>query len=244
MNVDWFLKERTKFIRQYYAVAITPFDTIKSQIENAEEPYEPPYSEDGEPPFQAEWSDADASIQVVGRTCITMLSESVKLYFQSWEELLGVKCQPALATVFKKQGFVAGYKECFRQVAELNWDECPADLSIIEQIVLARNIAAHHNRHIGSMSVRYPTGVREKLENPLFLHDYEKRALDEDQKSVFTLLGSELVITSETLDEAVRHVQLLVDWIEPKLQQVRWQPQQRGQAGSPPRSTDAGEQPP
>jgi hypothetical protein len=127
-------------------MAITPFDTIKSQIESGEAPYEPPYSEDGEPPFQVEWSNADAAIQVIGRTCIIMLSESVKMYFQTWEDLLGVKCQPALAPLFKKQGFVAGYQECFRQVAELNWGECPADLSIIEQIVLARNIAAHHDR--------------------------------------------------------------------------------------------------
>jgi hypothetical protein len=230
MDVDWFLKQRTKFIRQYYAMAITPFETIKSQIENREEPYEPPYSEDGEPPFQVEWSDADTSVQVVGRTCVTMLSESVKLYFQTWEELLGVKCQPALAPSFKKQGFVAGYKECFRQVADLNWDECPADLSIIEEIALARNVAAHHNGYLGNMSVHYPKEVREKLENPLFLHDYEKRALDEDQKSVFTFLGSELVIARETLDEAVRHVELLVDWMEPKLQEVRWRPPRREQA--------------
>ncbi len=138
MDVDWFLKERTKFIRQYYAVAITPFNAINSQIENGEEPYAPPYSEDGEPPFQVEWSDARASIQVVGRACITMLSETVKLYFQTWEELLGVRCQHALAQLFKKQGFVAGYKECFRQVAELKWDECPADLAIIEEVALAR----------------------------------------------------------------------------------------------------------
>ena len=228
MDVGWFLKERTKFIRQYHAVAITPFETIKSQIENGEAPYEPPYSEDGEPPFQVEWSDADTSVQVVGRACVTMLSESVKLYFQTWEELLSVKRQPALAAIFKKQGFAAGYKECFRQQAELNWDECPADLSIIEQIVLARNIAAHHNGHLGSMSVRYPREVREKLESPLFLHDYEKRALDEDQKSVFTFLGSELVVTKETLDEAVQHVELLVDWMEPKLQEIRWRPRRRG----------------
>ncbi len=80
------------------------------------------------------------------------------------------------------------------------------------------------------MTVRYPKGVREQLESPLFLHDYEKHALDEDQKSAFRFLGSELVISSETLEEAVRHVELLVDWIEPKLQKVRWQPRQRGQA--------------
>ncbi|MGY2905243.1 hypothetical protein [Bradyrhizobium sp. URHC0002] len=230
MDVNWFLKKRTKFIRQYYVVAIAPFETIKSQIENGEEPYEPPYSEDGEPPFQVEWSDADTSVQVVGRMCVVMLSESVKLYFQTWEELLGVKCQLALTQLFKKKGFLAGYKECFRQVADLDWDECPADLSIIEEIVFARNVAAHHNGHLGSMSARYSKEVRVKLESPLFLHDYEKRALNEDQKSVFTFLRSELVITGETLDEAVRHVELLVDWMEPQLQEVRWRPRTRDQA--------------
>jgi hypothetical protein len=208
MDVGYFLKERTKFIREYYAVAVMPFENIKSKIESGEQPWEPPYSEDGEPPFQVEWSDADTSVQVVGCTCVTMLSESMKLYFQTWEELLGVKCQRALAPLFKMQGFLAGYKECFREEAELNWDECPADLSIVEQIVLARNVAAHHNGHLGSMSVRYPREVREKLKSPLFLHDYEKIALDEDQKSVFTFLRSELIITKATLDEALLHVEI------------------------------------
>jgi hypothetical protein len=127
-----------------------------------------------------------------------------------------------LASLFKKQGFLAGYKECFQQVADLNWAECLADLSVIEQVILARNVTAHHNSNIGSLSVRYPKEVRQKLESPLFLHDHEKRAFDEDQRAVFTILGSELVITKDTLDEAVRHVELMVDWIEPKLKEVRW----------------------
>jgi hypothetical protein len=92
MDVGWFLKERTKFIRHYYAVAAEPFEAIKSKIEKGEEPYEPPYSEDGEPPFLEEWSDAETCIQVIGRTCVTMLSESLKLYFQTWEELLDLRC--------------------------------------------------------------------------------------------------------------------------------------------------------
>jgi hypothetical protein len=83
MDVDWFLKERTKFIQQYYGTAVTPFATIKRKIEDGEDPFEPPYNEDGEPPFMEEWTDADTAIQVVGRTCVTMLSESVKLYFQT-----------------------------------------------------------------------------------------------------------------------------------------------------------------
>ena len=65
MDVDWFLKERTKFIRQYYALAIAPFETIISQIENGEEPYQPPYSDDGEPPFQAESRSALATLRLL-----------------------------------------------------------------------------------------------------------------------------------------------------------------------------------
>ena len=75
--------------------------------------------------------------------------------------------------------------------------------------------------------------MRANLENPLFLHDYEKRALDEDKKSVLTFLGSQLVITRETLDEAVRQVELMVDWMEPKLQEVRFRPQAQRDPRSP-----------
>jgi hypothetical protein len=73
MDVGYFLKERTKFVRTYYTAAVAPFEDTKSKIEKGEEPYQPPFKEDGEPPFQVEWSDADTSIQVVGRTWVNML---------------------------------------------------------------------------------------------------------------------------------------------------------------------------
>jgi hypothetical protein len=114
--------------------------------------------------------------------------------------------------------------ECFRQAAGLNWEECPADLSIIEQVVLARNMSAHHNGDIGFMSVRYPKEIRLKIEKPLFLHEHEKTVIGREDEAVFTFLGSELIITQDSLAEAVRHIELLVDWMEPQLQEVRWRP--------------------
>lgn len=36
MDVDWFLKERTRFIYWYYETAVIPFATIKRKIENGE----------------------------------------------------------------------------------------------------------------------------------------------------------------------------------------------------------------
>lgn len=51
MKVGEFLKDRTGFIRRHYETAAAPFYEIMRRIEAGEEPYEPPYSEDGEPPF-------------------------------------------------------------------------------------------------------------------------------------------------------------------------------------------------
>ncbi len=51
MDVLAFLKDRTGFIRWYYDTAGVPFREIMRKIETGEAPYEPPYSEDPEPPF-------------------------------------------------------------------------------------------------------------------------------------------------------------------------------------------------
>ncbi len=55
MEVLFFLKERTKFIRHFYETAGESFRETKRQIEAGEPPFDnPPYSEDGEPPYLEE----------------------------------------------------------------------------------------------------------------------------------------------------------------------------------------------
>jgi len=58
MDIEFFLKERTTFIRYFYKTASAPFAKIIFDIENKMAPYIPPYSEDGDPPFLSEWLDA------------------------------------------------------------------------------------------------------------------------------------------------------------------------------------------
>lgn len=70
-GVLYFLKERTKFIRRFYEGAGELFRATIRQIEAKEPPFdEPPYSEDGEPPFMEEWTDATMALEMLGRTCI------------------------------------------------------------------------------------------------------------------------------------------------------------------------------
>jgi hypothetical protein len=81
LDILFFLKLRTDFIRRQYDVAGAAFVEEKRLIEDAQAPYDnPPYREDGEPPYLEEWMDADTSIQLVGISCVSLLSDALKLY--------------------------------------------------------------------------------------------------------------------------------------------------------------------
>jgi hypothetical protein len=215
MNVVFFFKHRTDFIRKFYDEAVRPFLRTQKLIEAEEEPYVPPYSEDGEPPFLEEWIEADTSIQIVGRTAISLLSESLKVYFIQWDELLGTQCSKYFKDEFKK-GYWSGYRRCFSAAYAIDWTKCPAEAEIIEQVALARNLSQHAGR-ISQLSIRHPRDLRERFPNPIFVPEYEKN-LEDDELTSLSWLGSDLVITRDALSEAIRQTELLVDWLEPQFQ--------------------------
>ena len=72
MDVEFFLKNRTKFILYFYRNATKGFFEIIHAIENEEEPYVPPYSEDGEPPFLIEWMEAQTGLKKHGCQAYTV----------------------------------------------------------------------------------------------------------------------------------------------------------------------------
>jgi hypothetical protein len=77
MNVLFFLKERTEFIRHFYETAEKPFRETIHKIENEVPPFdESPYAEDGEPPFMQEWIEATRALDVLGRCCISVFNPS------------------------------------------------------------------------------------------------------------------------------------------------------------------------
>ncbi|TIQ28745.1 MAG: hypothetical protein E5X48_31035 [Mesorhizobium sp.] len=224
MKVAAFLKDRTGFIRRHYETAAAPFYEIMRRIEAGEEPYEPPYSEDGEPPFLEEWMEAKTSLELLGATCVSMLSGCLKLYFVTWEEQLDIKCRDHLPDEFNRKrgkGFVNGYKTCFGQLLKTDWSECPADWPVLEQIVLARN-DTQHARSIYDLGPRHGYDVRDKHPLPFFLSEDEKRLIETDQLVELPWLGLSLVVTQEALFEAIRQVEILADWMEEPLSELRY----------------------
>jgi hypothetical protein len=113
VDIQFFLFQRLEFIEQFYKNSAAPFVERKRKIEGKEEPFVPPYGEDGESPFLAKWIEADESLNVLGRSCISMLAASVHLYLKTWERQIGIPVNESLKPCFKKNGWFHGYKAYF-----------------------------------------------------------------------------------------------------------------------------------
>ena len=105
MDAVYFFKLRTAFIRFFCCESSKAFRDIQRKIELGEPPFDnPPYSEDAEPPFLEQWEDAATAIDVFGQTSISILSDSLKKYFQVLEtHVIGFKLSDEGKAIAKDQ---------------------------------------------------------------------------------------------------------------------------------------------
>ncbi len=215
MDVYFFLKQRTDLIRHFYDAASAPFVETKRCIQNTLPPFgDPPYDDSGEPAFLSEWLQADVEHELVGRAAVSMLSETLKQFFVTWERRTWT--EPPCAKCFKKAfkfGFIAGYVECFAKGFEFDWSGCPADLDVLKQVVLARNRAQHsdlvlnHLTHDEKSLQAYP--------RPFFVRP-EDEGLD---LAATSFLSPTIHINREKLFEAIDHTERLASWLQQKLEE-------------------------
>ena len=210
MDLDFFLKERTKFIRYFFEAAFTPFSNIKRAIENKEEPYIPQYSEDEEPPFLSEWLDADTGEQTICHACISMLSASLKLFLDSWMARFK-KDHTVFKVNFKKYGWFGGYMKVLKNM-EVDLAESRVNISILEQIALARNRIQHPD-HIATLNVSYTKSDIKKYPNPYFIKQ-DQLLTTEDSGEVSWLMVPPISATREKVFEAIEEVERFCCWLE------------------------------
>lgn len=215
MDVLYFLKERTRLIRQYYEQAAQPFSETIRKIEEAEPPYIPQYSEDPEPPFLTEWLEANELLEVTGRCCVSMLSASLQLYLNTWDRILGLQCGVGFKTDFRESGFVGGYIRCLTEYLGIDWSDCPADLAIIEQVVLARN-RDQHPESITTLRVIHTNRDRARHPRPFFLNARDAEFLEDDNGTDLWISPS-LHVPQDKLMAAVANVDALCEWLEKKM---------------------------
>ena len=175
MDVLFFFKKRARFIKYFYETAEMPFRETIRKIEEEEPPFDnPPCNEDAEPPYLVEWSESNEALEVLGRTCLAMLSASLQLYFKTWVSNLGIRWEEDERKSAFKRGFLQGYQTCFEEVLGLSWEHCPADLTLIEQVILARNRDQHPDR-ITTIRVAYTKADLAQYPVPFFMSEFDRK---------------------------------------------------------------------
>jgi len=210
LDIEFFFNERISFIRQLYETSSNPYKERKRLIEAEEEPYIPPYSEDGEPAFLNEWLEADESLHILAYSCISMLAATLQLYFESWVTQSRRSIDNALKKgVFKKKGWLAGYMAHFTQHFSICFENSETDYSLLEEVILARNRIQHPSSII-DLKTHFNVSDLKKIETPLFLSDM---AQDE-----YRFFPPTLHISEEQLNKAISEVEQFVKWFEPEIE--------------------------
>lgn len=220
MDIEHFLKSRTAFIRYFYENAVRPFNEIKIAIENKQEPYIPPYSEDGEPPFIEEWMDGEQGVETVGHACISMLSSSLQLFLKSWVTRLENAHGMKFNVNFKKKGWFHGYKQIFNEL-ELPLSQSGANLDLIEQITLARN-RVQHPEELTQLRVDHSESDLKRFPKPFFANEAELKMASRDGDGSATWWQRPSVKSSkEKIFKAINQVELLCAWLEQEYWKAR-----------------------
>ncbi|TWO68082.1 hypothetical protein FN976_24410 [Caenimonas sedimenti] len=216
MDILYFLKERTRLIRLYYAGADATFAQTLKSIRAGREPFvpRPEDAESGEPPFQSEYDDNVELLEVSGRVCLSMLAASLKLYFAAWKRDLCLALTKADVSTFKANGYVSGFRDLLAREVGIDWGTCPADLALVEQVVLARN-REQHPEHITRLAVTHAEADIARHPRPFFMSEFEA-SLADPVTGEFWMQPS-VHVPKEKLSDAITEVEKLCDWLEPLL---------------------------
>jgi hypothetical protein len=222
MDVLAFLKDRVAFIQTFYTTASGPFLATKRKIESGEPPFDAHLAKyEDEPPFTTEWIEADRGLEVLGRVCVSMLSASLKLFLNTWCNQLGLVLTQSDKSVLKLRGTIAGFKHIFNERLGTEWTECPADFAVLEQVFLARNRDQHPDT-ITRQSVSHRSSDLKRFSEPFFMSDIDRKILADPVLGESTIFPFDVKVTHDKLFVAIREVELLCEWLEPRLLDIKW----------------------
>lgn len=227
MDALYFLKSRTGFIRFFYEQGAKGFVETKAAIEEERPPFDnPPWSEDGEPAYLEEWLDADAALEVLGMACLSMLSDTLKMYFKTLQERV-IRFSFGNRKAAFREGFVPAYLTALGEILDTDWTDCAVDRGLIEQIVLARN-RGQHGEDLTSFTVTHDTATLEKHPRPFFVGEDEISALTSKPESLGSLLMPTIKVSADGLERAIAEVEALGEYVEARLNRVQeWRRQLR-----------------
>lgn len=223
MDAAYFLRRRTRFIRFYYQTGVEPFREMQRKISEEESPYDewPPGfdPEYGEPAYLDEWIEADNAAQVVGRSAVSVLSDTLKLYFKALERQLHFQLSSDGRKMASREGFIAAYRAAIGERLAAVWSDCPVRFDVIEQVILARN-RAQHGEDILILNPSHDPKTLSKHPDPIFASEGEVREWKERGGDPDSWTVPRLDITPENLSAAIDETEKLATWVEERIEEM------------------------
>ena len=225
MDVHAFLQSRLAFLEQLYRTTSTPYIDRKKLIEAGLPPYESTTYEDAEPPFLAEWLEADQSLRVLGQMFISAIASSLQLYLKEsladvrrrvrHQRLQGLRSIDDYSKTLKKEGWFTGYQKYFVEQFDIDFHDSGCNLNIMEGLVLARNRSQHPDT-ITSLDVRHSEHDLKKVPNPFFADKREMELIGGDQFPSF-FLPPTVTAKEEKLEAAISETKKFCEWLETRI---------------------------
>jgi hypothetical protein len=173
------LLDKLNFIRRFYEITSDAFVDTKRKIEQHEEPFHHFNIDDEEPPFLAEWLDADESLNILGKSCLCLLQNAFFNYLRGFiDSYAPVNAVVTLNTVGGDSAFEK-HRRVFLQAYNIDWAASPVDVHFLEEINFARNDIQHggtfydmEHRQNPQYFNRFPASIfADQWERELFAND-------------------------------------------------------------------------
>lgn len=219
-----FLRIRLAFTREFYDDACRPFIERRRRIEAFEVPYEePPGCDDGEPPFLDEWIRAGDALDCLGQAALCMLATSLHLYLREWSKELreragddqlqehgvGLPDDDKYRAASKK-GWINKYRE-YCAALGIEWHAGPSDLTMLEDVVLGRNVIQHTEDITSIRARQLNTTLRGRSS---FFADPLEEALLAERPNMQLVRGLRLEIGRDRLLAAIDEVEAFCSWLD------------------------------
>ncbi|HEX7891269.1 MAG TPA: hypothetical protein VF522_18090 [Ramlibacter sp.] len=171
-----------------------------------------PDPESAEPPFLEEWLEAQQSFQVLGQSCLAIVAATLHLCLE-YLDALYVRGRAATSP---SGNWLKGYEKIFLQQCNVSMASGPADLALLEEVVLARN-STQHIDSITYIAAPYRSSDLARYPKPTFISESERELLARLPSSESALLLPTIEVSAEALETVLLQVENFSDWLEQQL---------------------------
>jgi hypothetical protein len=207
MDIKYFFKKKLEVLKEFYATGKVPFDQA---IKDAEVEYDQwshsiaGKDEDPSPPVEVmdRYEKGAACKSLLGEACLSALQQTLKECLNDYIKDRGRwREAEVLAAKLKKEkkdgGWLQRYKIVFRDLLGCDWDKAPVPFSILEEIVLARNVI-EHEAHTISFARWRDRPYKSKYPVSLFSDE---------------LLPELISVTEDNLRQAMDSIEMFIEWL-------------------------------